>query len=207
MLEQLLGELIGMFDWVTAQLGWEGSLGWFQILLLVLAVVGTLVIARNLIGGSSRGGGGGGSSVVYPPQGVSRGFPTSFYVGDKKLGSFGVKKEVYDFRVPTPTPNLSMLREPVKLDIEKASKLFLMPQCPRGVDRGLNEPNQRTEPTVSRKLATLGPDSAGAQLGQQAERISSQEKENVVGELSSRPAGPDWSLARKLFVGKKPRLW
>jgi len=126
MLEQLIGEANKLFDWVTTQAGWSSPLGWFQILLLVLAVVGALVIIRNLIGSHSSGGGGGGSySTGYQPKGPG-GLPTSYYVGSKRLGSFSIKDEVYNFKVPSSTPNLSKLREPVNFDIEKAEKLFLM---------------------------------------------------------------------------------
>ena len=205
MLEQFIGELVGVFDWVTTQLGWEGSLGWFQILLLVLAVVGALVIARNLIGGSS-GRGGGYTSAFQPSQSGPRGLPTSYYVGSKRLGDFSIKSDVYDFRIPSPKPNLSKLREPIKLDLEKAKKLFFIPPV-SGLGALSNlSPN-------SKGLAASHTDNVNKpqgdlnQKGQQDERMSSQEKENVVGELSSVPAGPDWELARKLFVGKRPRLW
>lgn len=177
MLEQLIEEVSGLFGWVTTQLGWEGSLGWFQILLLALAVVGALVVARNLIGGRSGGGGGYSQSMGYLPLSGTRGLPTSYYVGSKRLGDFGVDKGVYDFKVPSPKPNLSKLREPVKLDIEKASRLFMVPNF--------------TKPVI----------------GPEARELPSQEKENVVGEIVPKSSGPDWDLARKLFVGKRPRLW
>jgi len=125
MLEQLMQEVSGMWNWMLNQLGWGGELGWFKIAILVLALLGAIFLLRRLLGGSSVGGGGS-STVIYPSQ-RQRGFPTSFYVGDRRMGDFSVPKDVYDFKVPTPIPNLSNLRKPVSLDLERAKKLFIPP--------------------------------------------------------------------------------
>jgi hypothetical protein len=125
MLEQLMQEVSGMWNWMLSQLGWGGELGWFKIAVLVLAFFGAIFLLRRLFGGSSVGGGGG-STVIYPPE-RQRGFPTSFYVGGRRLGDFSVPKNVYDFKVPTSTPDLSNLRKPASLDLERAKKLFIPP--------------------------------------------------------------------------------
>ena len=125
MLEQLMQEVLGVWNWMLNQLDWGGELGWFKIAILVLAFFGTIFLLRRLFGGSSVGGGGG-STVIYPSE-RQRGFPTSFYVGNRRLGDFSVPKNVYDFKVPTSTPDLSNLRKPASLDLERAKKLFIPP--------------------------------------------------------------------------------
>jgi hypothetical protein len=95
------------------------------IAVLVLAFLGVIFLLRRLFGGSSVGGGGG-STVIYPSE-RQRGFPTSFYVGNRRLGDFSVPKNVYDFKVPTSTPDLLNLRKSVSLDLERAKKLFIPP--------------------------------------------------------------------------------
>jgi hypothetical protein len=52
-------------------------------------------------------------------------FPTNFYVGNRKLGDFKVPKNVYNFGVPTSTPNLSNLRKPLSVNWDLAGKLFI----------------------------------------------------------------------------------
>ena len=169
MLAEIIGEVVGAFNWVLSQLGWDiGSLSWVHIVLLVLAAVGILVVTRNLIGGHS-GGGGSGGTVVYPQSREPRGLPTSFYTGSSRLGDFSIPKEVYNFRVPSPTPNLAELRKPVKLDMEKASQLFTMPKVTTPA------PDLRVQATNFQAFSNKSSSAPG-------------------------PAGPDWELARKLFV-------
>lgn len=123
MLGQFISELQGIWNWILTQLGWSGHLNWVHIVVLILALIGAMVVVRNLIGGHSVGGGG--STVVYPQSREQKGLPTSFYVGNKKLSDFSVKPEVYDFKVPSPTLNLSKLREPLNSNMELARKLLL----------------------------------------------------------------------------------
>lgn len=171
MIEQLIGEITIGFDWVVSKLGWEGiPLTWVHYLLLGLAVVGALMMIRNLLGGGAGGGGGGSSAAVYPQSSRTAGLPTSAYTSSPKLSDFSIKPEVYDFRPPTPTPDLSPLRGPVGLDMEKARKMFLV----------------------------------NSVKGPQVEENSSQEGRST--DAPPPPTGPDWELARRLFIpgsGKK----
>jgi hypothetical protein len=114
--------VMGWWNWILNQLGWSGELGWFKILVLVLAFLGAIFILRRLFGGATSGGG---STVVYPPTERQRGLPTRFYTGSEKLTNFTVSPEVYDFKVPSPTPDLSRLRKPLQVDMEKAKELFV----------------------------------------------------------------------------------
>jgi len=41
------------------------------------------------------------------------------------LASFSPDPKVYDFRVPSPVPDLSRLREPLRLDLELAEELHV----------------------------------------------------------------------------------
>jgi len=127
MVEQLISELKYLLSKLFSLLGWEGiELTWVHWLLLVLALVGALVVVRNLIGGRSGGGGGGSSTVVYPQGERPKGLPTSFYTGSSKLSDFSVPRETYNFKVPTPTPNLSGLRGPASVDMDAARRLFMV---------------------------------------------------------------------------------
>ena len=172
MLAEIIGEVVGAFNWILLQLGWDiGSLSWVHIVLLVLAAVGILVVTRNLIGGHS-GGGGSGGAVVYPQSREPRGLPTNYYTGSSRLGDFSIPQKVYDFKVPSPTPNLAGLRGPVKLDMEKAGQLFITSSQPKTV-----------------------PPVADLQVQATNFHAFSNKSSSEPG-----PAGPDWELARKLFV-------
>lgn len=176
MLAEIIGEVVGAFNWVLSQLGWDiGSLSWVHIVLLVLAAVGILVVTRNLIGGHSGSGGGGSTAAYYPQNREPRGLPTSYYTGSSRLGDFSIPQRVYDFRVPSPTPNLAELRKSVKLDMEKAGQLFIMPNRPK------------TVPPVEDLQARSTDCQAFSDKGQSAPK----------------PAGPDWEKARELFI---PRI-
>jgi hypothetical protein len=174
--EQLMHEVSGMWNWMLNQLGWSGELGWFKIAILVLALLGVIFLMRRLFG-SSPVGGGGGSSVIYP-SGRQTGFPTSFYVGDRRLGDFSVPKSIYDFKVPTSTPDLSNLRKPVTVDLERARKLFIPPR----------------------------PDKSGRRREAAFPREEDSEKSPGSRQGNGKPRRPhpdvklDWDLAEKLFI-------
>jgi len=180
MLEQLMQEVSGMWNWMLSQLGWGGEPGWFQIVVLVLAFLGVIFLLRRLFGDNSVGGGGS-STIIYPSV-RQRGFPTSFYVGNRRLGDFGVPKDIYDFKVPSPTPGLSNLRKPVSLDLEKARKLF-MPSIP-------SNPRRDPKATISRRYDSK--ESTGTR------------QDN--GETGGRRPDVklDWGLAGKLFIPNFP---
>jgi len=59
------------------------------------------------------------------PNLKNRGLPTSFYVGNSRLGDFSVPSKMYDFKVPTPEPDLSSLREPASVNFNLARWLFV----------------------------------------------------------------------------------
>jgi len=181
MVNQLWSEIMTFWNWLLSQLGWSGSsLGWLKITVLVLALFGALFVLRRLLGGSSVGGGGG-STVVYPSE-RQRGFPTSFYVGNRRLSDFSVPKDVYDFRVPVSTPNLSNLRKSVPLNLEKAKKLFIppSPSKPRG-----------------------GREAAFSREGDSVESSGSNQ-DNKEPKVPSPGVKLDWDLAGKLFIPNFP---
>ena len=192
MIEQLLGEFKPYWDQLMVQLGWgDGPLSWVQILVIVLAAVGTLIILRNLIGGHSGGGGGGTSTVAYPPNERTKGLPTRYYTGSARMGDFSIPAKVYDFKVPSPTPNLSKLKESVNLDMDKARELFL--PAGRRVSDSLND------------FHTGESSESGLPAGPQTGEEKSSTSQFAVPFWGIRRHGstypsPDWKLARKLFI-------
>jgi len=180
-----------MWEWILVQLGWQGiELGWVQILVLVFTLVGALIVLRNLIGG--RSGGGGGSTIAYPPSERQSGLPIKYYIGSERLGDFSISPGVYDSKVPSPTPNLSELRKPIRMDLEKAKELFL--------------------PAGRRSPDSLKVHSEGEIPGQDLSAGSGEGVERSVaadGSGTSQPASPsfrpDWELASKLFVPRMRR--
>jgi len=180
MLEQLMKEISGMWNWFLSQLGWGGELRWFKIVILVLALLGAIFLLRRLLGGSSVGGGGG-STIIYPPE-RQRGFPTSFYVGQRRLDDFSVPKNVYDFKVPTPTPDLSNLRKPVSLDLERAKTLFTS-QLSSNLGR-------ETKTAFSHQNGSKEPPGTHQENGETGGRRSEVKL--------------DWDLAGKLFIPDFP---
>lgn len=185
MLEQLIDELRPIWNWILAQLGWQGvELSWVHILVIALAIIGALIILRNLLGGHS---GGGSSHVVYPPAERQRGLPTRYYTGSERLSDFSVSPEVYDFKVPSPTPDLSRLRELVSLDLDKARELFV----PAGRQRS-DSLKSNNEGEVPEQNLPAGPQEGG--------------ERRVAADSSGTPQPatlffkPNWELARKLFI-------
>lgn len=190
MLEQLIGELRVYWDWILTQLGWQGiQLSWVHILILALAFVGALLVLRNLLGG--RSGGGGGSTTIYPPSRRYRDLPTRYYTGGEKLNDFSVPPEMYNFKVPTSTPDLSKLRGQANLDLDKARRLFIPPVIgqPFGVTR-------EEKASVSSENESGGPLKDG-------ERSVAANGSGTSQPAASSWGKPNWELARKLFI---PRL-
>ena len=214
MLEQLWGEIQFLFSKLLSLIGWEGiELTWVHWLVISLALVGVLVVLRNLIGGRS-GGGGGGSSYSSCPTGLSRGLPTSFYVGSKRMGDFSVPNRLYDFRTPTVEPRLDLLKGKVDLSLDKARSLFLVkPASP--LTKGLT-----TNPSPIRDLG--GAEKSSSVVGDTSRTPEGGERRVAAdGSGTSQPAtpkrsstmatcfglaygrGPNWEQARKLFL---PRI-
>ena len=197
MLERLSGELGSIWEWLCNTLGWDvTNLTWVHWLVIALALVGALIILRNLIGGHS---GGGGSANIYPsaPTSMGRGFPTSFYTADRKVGNFSVPKEVYDFKVLTSTPKLNLLRQGVNLDMEKARELFV-PAGPltKGLTANL-KPGDRDSGGAEKSSSVVG-DASGKDAGEGERSVAAD------GSGTSQPAtSPNWELASKLFI---PRI-
>lgn len=213
MTEEVLVTLQSLWYWVMNQLGWEGiQLGWFPILLLVLAVVGALVILRNLLGSHSGGGGSGGVPYSpYAPLPNQRGFTTRFYTGSSKLGDFSVPPQVYNFKVPSPTPNLSKLREPLSLNLEKAREMYLMsnPRANRSEaiaetfqsiygkkDSGLESKPVSSSMEGERSVAANGSGTS------QPVTSSPPERNSAMRQTFGHPYGLDWGKAMELFVPK-----
>lgn len=177
-------ELINWWHWLLNQLGWSGSLNWVQIVVLILAVLGAGAVLHRLLGG---GGSGGSSTVILPPD--RRGLPTRAYTADPKLGDFSVPKEVYNFRMPSPAIKTSGLTGQVKLDMDKARKLFIPP----------------ASSTRQTRSSDKGPDWATAQkLFVSGIAESKRARQPVsfgnIGQPVQPVPRPDWNLARKLFV-------
>jgi hypothetical protein len=89
-----------------------------------------------------------------------------------------VPKNVYDFKVPTSTPDLSNLRKPASLDLERAKKLFI-PQIPS---------NPRRDPKAAFSCRDESKESFRTRQGK--------------GEPKTSPPDVklDWDLAGKLFI-------
>lgn len=188
MLEELIGELLPMWNWLLTQLGWEGiQLSWVHFLFLALALVGALIVLRNLIGGRS-GGGGGGSYGVAPPSGRQGGLPTRYYTGDPRLGDFSIPPGVYDFKVPSPTPDLSGLRGPVKMDLNKARELFV----PAG-RRHSDSLKRNTEGEIPGLNLPAG-------SGVEEERSIAANSSGTSQPAAPTSSKPNWELAKKLFI-------
>ena len=107
----ITGVATGVWSWF-AQWGIPG---------IVVLVILVIVILKSVLGGHSSSSSN--ANVAQPPQ--QRGFPTSFYTGSKRLSDFSVKPEVYDFKVPSPTPNTDNLKKSANLNMDLASKLFV----------------------------------------------------------------------------------
>ena len=109
------------------------------IVVILVLILGTalllsipILLFRKLFGSQERRGQDTGSTGQRV-RGRQWGFPTSFYVGDSKLGSLKVDQKLYDFRTPKFTPNLDKLRNPASVDLDAARKLFLgkgLVDCP-----------------------------------------------------------------------------
>jgi len=195
MIVEFLAMLQAIWYWLLTQLGWEGiELGWLPILVLVLAVVGALVVLRNLLGGrSGSGGGGGGNYPSYAPPLNQRGLTTKFYTGREGLSDFSVNPKVYDFKVPTPTPNLPKLREPLNLDLEKASSMYLVPNI--GASR--SETMARNFQSIyGKEDSRPEPGPASLTTGEEQQCASN----SGVTFQAATPSKLDWNLAAKLFV-------
>jgi len=145
--EEAVTEAQGMWEWFLAQFGLEGvELGWGHLVLLVLALIGVSVVLRSLLGGRSVSSGSGGSTVAYPQGGRLGGLPTKYYIGSEKLSDFSTPRGVYDFKVPTPTPDLSKLRKPLNMDLNKAKELFIPAGGQRPDSLELKDEGESSEP-------------------------------------------------------------
>lgn len=111
-------------------LGWLLIAGVVQFivggLILLVIILAPILLLRSIFGGrssrsssSSSTAGGGLGSIGR------RDFPTSFYTGSRRLSDFSINPDVYNFRTPTPTPNLEKLREPLEIDFSLAERLHL----------------------------------------------------------------------------------
>lgn len=198
MIEQLLGELSGTWNWALSQLSWSGELNWVKIVVLVLAFLGCLMLLRNLLGGGHSVGGGG-STIVYP-QDRQEGLSTKYYVGSSKLSDFSIPGEVYDFKVPSPEPNLSNLRRPLNLNMDLASKLFVSP-----VGREAVSSTENSSDSVESSRHNRDDSESGSPTGVSVEEHSNLSNDYKVSRNLGAPLTfkPDWELAQKLFV---PRL-
>ena len=47
------------------------------------------------------------------------------YLASPRLSDFSIPKEFYEFYAPSPTPDLSYLRESLDIDLELARELFI----------------------------------------------------------------------------------
>lgn len=206
MVEQLAQEVSEVWPWMMNQLGWASEPGWFKISILVLAFIGVMVLLRRLLGGSSVGGGRG-APYDYS-SGRHRGFPNSFYVGSRRLGDFGMPKEVYDFRVPSPKPDMSNLRRPLSLDLDTASNLFIPPTpgnpsrvARKGKESEIHSGSETKNPTV------LNPTGVFHHPYRHVPEDTHESKvRNLTPGMSNlrRPASLDLNTARKLFVMPNP---
>ena len=173
MLQNIPGDLINWWHWLLSQLGWNGSLNWVQIVVLVLAVLGACAILRRLFGG---GGSSSSSTVIYPAE--RRGFTTRAYTANSKLSDFSVPMEVYNFRMPSPRIKTSGLTRQINVDMDKGKKLFVPPNPTSSQAKSNKEPDW----TKARKLFVPPTPTAG--------------------QSRSPSKGPDWNLAQKLCVPK-----
>jgi len=114
----------GYWELFLHQLGWNGPVTWVLLVLVALALVGVLVILRNVVfGGGGRGGGGGSSTVIVPPK----------YYQDRpprpksNLVNFRPDSEIYDFSMPSPEIDSSGLRKPLNVDMDLAREMFVSP--------------------------------------------------------------------------------
>lgn len=122
----------------------DSIFSWFLVAGLISFVIGGLVLlgivlAPVLLLKAIFGKGGGsssGSAADRTPQQRSkpRGYPTSFYTASRRLSDFNMNPDVYNFKTPTPAPNLNKLREPLKVDFDLAERLHL------GRSRDLSSP-------------------------------------------------------------------
>ena len=92
---------------------------WLLALIGVLAIIGALVVLRNVIFGGR--GGGSSSTVVMPPS--ER--PHHKDYGYNIDASFRVPKGVYDFRMPSPEIKTDGLRQPLNVNLELAREMFV----------------------------------------------------------------------------------
>lgn len=198
MIEQLLSEMQETFNWVLNQLGWSGELNWIKILVLVLAILGALMILRNTLGGG-RSVGGRSTSVTYP-QGRQFSLPTKYYTGNSKLSDFSVPEEVYDFKVPSPKPDLSNLRKPISFNMDLARQLFIPPV--QGLSVQSRDEEMERMPSSKGSPASRpdeGKESQGDQSSEESSNLSNYD--SVSRNLGTPPTfNPNWELAKKLFI-------
>lgn len=194
MIEQLLSEMQETFNWVLNQLGWSGELNWIKILVLVLAILGALMILRNTLGGG-RSVGGRSTSVTYP-QGRQFSLPTKYYTGNSKLSDFSVPEEVYDFKVPSPKPDLSNLRKPASFNMDLAGQLFV-PSVGRGAAPSTNSSDSEESSRHNRGNSESGSPTEGS-----SEESSNLSNDNSVSRNLGTPPtfNPNWGLAKRLFI-------
>ncbi len=199
MLEQVLTEVQGIWSWIQTQLGWSGDANWVKILVIVLAALGALMVLRNLLGGHS--GGGVGSTVVYPQE-RQNGLPTKYYVGDSKLSNFSIPDEVYDFKVPSPKPNLTNLRKPVNLNMDLAKKLFVTSVVREAAFSTRNSSDSEESSRHNQDNSEPGLPTEGS-VGE----YSKLSNDNKISRNLGTPLtfNPDWELAQKLFIPKLRR--
>lgn len=117
--------------------------GVITLVIITLILLPITLVLRAIFGKCSSGNT---TITQVPSQFRTRrgwGFSTNFYTGSRKLGDFSMKSELYNFKVPSPAPDLSFLRDATKLtgestkgvlnfdptrtvlDLEKARGLFI----------------------------------------------------------------------------------
>ena len=160
---------------------------YFAVFLLIL------VILKLLFGKHSDT-----KTIITRSPERRKGLPTSAYTANEKLSDFSIPKEVYNFKVPTPIPDLSKLREPVSMDLNKG---LLIPSV-----QGLSVQSRSKE--MERMPSSKGSSASCSDVEEVPQGEGIEEEQSVAADSSgtSQPATsipkPNWELARKLFVGR-----
>jgi len=113
--------LLEPFKWCAEKVGMDWNP--VSITILVLAFIGALFLLFKLLRGSDGRGYYGG--YASPEEEVFELEPQRIRRVRRTTRAFRPRPEVYDFSVPSPEPNLSKLRKPLKLDLEMAQDLFI----------------------------------------------------------------------------------
>jgi len=123
---------------------------------------------------------------------------SELYIANPKLCDFSAPKDVYNFRVPTSTPDLSKLREPARVDLNKAIELFIPPV------QGLSVQSRSKEMERMPSSKESSASRSDVEEESQGDRIEGERSVAADSSSTSQPAAsipkPNWELARKLFV-------